>query len=77
MKFDLSEEDREKVMKEYERLVELRNKYISQGKRMDGLNINTLITAGVSIASILLILNYENLHILTSKATSFILKPRV
>jgi hypothetical protein len=37
---------------------------------------DTLVTAGVNILGILLILNYENLHVVSSKALGFVLKCR-
>lgn len=36
----------------------------------DGVDINTLISSGVSLASILVILNYEKTDIITTKAMS-------
>ena len=39
-----------------------------------GIDMNTVIQAGVGLASILLILNYEKTDILTSKALPFAMK---
>lgn len=37
---------------------------------------DVLVTSAVNILGILLILNYENLHVVSSKALSFVLKGR-
>lgn len=63
----------------YEKLIELvdtREAVVnainnSRRKRWyDGVDINTLISSGVSLTSILLILNYEKTDIITTKAMS-------
>lgn len=41
------------------------------------INMDTVIAASVNIVGILLILNYENLHVVSSKALSFVLKGRM
>lgn len=45
-------------------------------KANDAPSMDTLLTIGANILGILVILNYEQAHILTSKAVSFIIKGR-
>ena len=63
----------------YEKLIELIevrdnivNAINNSGRKRwyDGIDINTLISSGVSLTSILLILNYEKMDIITTKAMS-------
>jgi len=46
-------------------------------KASNSINIDTVIMAGTNILGILLILNYEDIHVITSKALSFVAKGRV
>lgn len=64
---------------EYEAKVkQLRVLCEARSMRADRLiNTETLVTAGVNILGILLILNYENLHVVSSKALGFVLKGRM
>ena len=41
------------------------------------ISTDTIVVAATNILGILLILNYENLHVVSSKAISFILKGRL
>jgi hypothetical protein len=43
----------------------------------DKLSKDTLVTVLGNIAGILLILNYERMHVVTSKAVGFVLKPKI
>ncbi len=45
-------------------------------KANDAPSIDTLLMVGANIVGLLLVLNYEQAHILTGKAMSFILKGR-
>jgi len=46
-------------------------------KAKPALDINTVITAGASILGIVVIISYEHLHPVVSKAINFVLKGRV
>lgn len=60
------------IMEKLERLHKLQSRE-KEGKRVSP---DTLILVLGNLAGILLILNYERLGIVTSKALSFVLKPR-
>ena len=57
------------------RLTEAKANYETEDKAK--LNPNTILTAASNLLGIGLILNYEKLNIITSKALSFIIKPKI
>lgn len=62
----------EKMVKNLEVLCKARTNKSPNMPSMD-----TIVTAVSSILSVILILNYEHMHVVTSKALSFILKVKV
>lgn len=71
---DPSTEFYDKCSKQLERLYKLKTVDKTDRKPLD---INQLIGAGVSIGSILLIMKYEELRVITTKAFGLIHKPRL
>lgn len=75
-----SEEDKEKhleqMVKDQERLDYI-GKILDENKTKVVFSPDTLLIVGANLIGILLILNYEKLDIVSSKAVSFILKARV
>ena len=76
----LSEEDRakhlEQSIRDQERLDYI-GKILDENKTKVVFSPDTLLIVGANLVGILLILNYEKLDIVSSKAVSFILKARV
>ena len=76
----LSEEDKakhlEQIIKDQERLDYI-GKILDENKTKVVFSPDTLLIVGANLIGILLILNYEKLDIVSSKALSFILKARV
>lgn len=76
----LSEEDKakhlEQIIKDQERLDYI-GKILDENKTKVVFSPDTLLIVGANLLGILLILNYEKLDIVSSKAVSFILKARV
>lgn len=70
----VSKEDRDDAIKVLKELYALREKENSCKRAVSP---DTLVTCGTSLASILLMLNYEKLGVIRSKALSFIIKGRV
>lgn len=71
---DISDDEREKTMKLMKDLYALRDKELSRKLHVDG---NTLATCATSLSSVLLMLNYEKLGVVRSKALNFIIKGKV
>lgn len=75
-----SEEDKakhlERMVKDQERLDYI-GKILDENKTKVVFSPDTLLIVGANLIGILLILNYEKLDIVSSKAVSFILKARV
>ena len=75
-----SEEDKEKhleqIIKDQERLDYI-GKILDENKTKVVFSPDTLLIVGANLIGILLILNYEKLDIVSSKAVGFILKARV
>ena len=75
-----SEEDKEKhleqIIKDQERLDYI-GKILDENKTKVVFSPDTLLIVGANLLGILLILNYEKLDIVSSKAVGFILKARV
>ena len=61
-----------KMADNYKKLYEIKN-----GNRNDRIKPDTIATVGCNLIGIWLILNYEDLNIITSKALGFVLKGRV
>ena len=76
----LSEEDKakhlEQSIRDQERLDYI-GKILDENKTKVVFSPDTLLIVGANLVGILLILNYEKLDIVSSKAVSFILKARV
>ena len=60
-----------KAMSNVKTLTQLKDQHSK--KKVDP---NVLVTAGANLAGILLILHYERIHVVTSKALGFVLKLR-
>ena len=75
-----SEEDKEKhleqIVKDQEKLDYI-GKMLEENQTKVVISPDTLLIVGANLVGILLILNYEKLDIMSSKAVSFILKARV
>ena len=75
-----SEEDKEKhleqIVKDQEKLDYI-DKMLEENQTKVVISPDTLLIVGANLLGILLILNYEKLDIMSSKAVSFILKARV
>lgn len=75
-----SEEDKEKhleqIVKDQEKLDYI-DKMLEENQTKVVISPDTLLIVGANLLGILLILNYEKLDIVSSKAVSFILKARV
>ena len=75
-----SEEDKEKhleqIVKDQEKLDYI-GKMLEENQTKVVISPDTLLIVGANLLGILLILNYEKLDIMSSKAVSFILKARV
>ena len=75
-----SEEDKEKhleqIVKDQEKLDYI-GKMLEENQTKVVISPDTLLIVGANLVGILLILNYEKLDIVSSKAVSFILKARV
>ena len=75
-----SEEDKakhlEQIIKDQERLDYI-GKILDENKTKVVFSPDTLLIVGANLLGILLILNYEKLDIVSSKAVNFILKARV
>ena len=75
-----SEEDKEKhleqIVKDQEKLDYI-GKMLEENQTKVVISPDTLLIVGANLLGILLILNYEKLDIVSSKAVSFILKARV
>lgn len=75
-----SRPDKEAAWNNVDRIVKLKGELIEMldaGKKTkwsDKIDVNTLISGGISVASLLLILNYEKLDIITSKAFNLAIK---
>lgn len=60
------------------REVELKIQYLQGLKEpVVGIDVNTVVLVAGNLAGILLILNHERLHVVSSKALGFVLKGRV
>ena len=70
---DAASEDYEKVVKNLERLYELKNMNDKRKK----VSPDTLAVIIGNLAGIALILGYEQTHVITSKALGFVIKGRV
>jgi hypothetical protein len=68
---DIDSEEYDKLLEKLERLEQLKS------KKTSGPSPDTLILAATNIAGILIIVLYEQKHVFTSKALSFILKPKI
>jgi hypothetical protein len=68
---DLSQEDYERKLKQLERLTKLRGNNATKRVSPD-----TLLIVGGNLLGILLIVAYEQKHVLTSKGLSHIIKPK-
>lgn len=66
--------DSSEFAKMREQLVEL---YKALPKKEPRVKLDTLLTVGGNLAGILLILNFEKAHVVTSKALSFVLKTKI
>ena len=75
-----SEEDKEKhleqIIKDQEKLDYI-GKMLEENQTKVVISPDTLLIVGANLVGILLILNYEKLDTMSSKAVSFILKARV
>jgi len=75
-----SEEDKEKhleqIVKDQEKLDYI-GKMLEENQTKVVISPDTLLIVGANLVGILLILNYEKLDVMSSKAVSFILKARV
>lgn len=67
-------QEKEPDSKEYASTLELLTKLqkIRQEEKPDRLSSDTMLLAGVNLVGLVLILQYEHLHPITSKALSFI-----
>ena len=63
-------EEYDKVSDQYAKLTKLHNETLSK-KRVSP---DAMAGAATNLAGILLILNYEHAHVMTSKAVSFVMK---
>ena len=69
--YDADSDEFKKAAKRLDLLYKMRS-----STSTDRLNINTAVAVVGNLAGILLILNHERLHVVTSKALSFVLKTR-
>lgn len=67
----ISDERYEEIMRKLDKLFAIRN------NQKSNVDINTVLTVAGSLSGILLILNYERLGAMTSKAVNFVLKGRI
>lgn len=65
----------ENLLRRLEKLVEIRDKHFKNGK--NHINWDSVLVVGGNLAGILLILKYEEVRCLTSRAVQFVLKGRV
>jgi hypothetical protein len=61
------------ILDQIERLYKLKSRETETSK----ISPDVLVTVAANLAGILLILNHERLHVVTSKALSFVVKPKL
>lgn len=67
-------EEEEKAIENLERLASVKVQVEGQKQKI---NPNTILSAVVTVGTALLMLNYEKLNVITSKALNFLPKPRL
>lgn len=70
--FTSDEEEFDKQTNQLQKLYRLREEILAKRR----ISPDVLVTAGVSLLSVLAILGYEHGHVITSKALSFVMKLR-
>ncbi len=66
-----------KIMTQIDELYSYRYPHLKKVKDRKPVDINTLITAGSSLLGIGMIIGFEKANVLTSKALSFVVKPKL
>lgn len=73
-KWDVETEEYAKVLDRLSDLHEIKRRFENGSRRVSP---DALVSAGASLGGILLIMNYERLHVISSKAIQLLIKPRV
>ena len=71
--FNADSPEYDKILTQIERLHKLQSRQAETSK----VSPDVMVTVAANLAGILLILNYERLHVVTSKALSFVLKSKI
>lgn len=72
---DLDNDDYEELLRRIERLTEIRARETCQ-KKVEHVDPNTILVVLGAIVEIVLIMNYENLHVISTKAFGRVLRPK-
>lgn len=72
----ITSDDYKKILNRLEQLYDLRSKKNGCRER-ERISPNTVLVVAGGIAEILLIMNYENLHVISTKAWSRVLRGRI
>lgn len=75
----LAMQDEEVHSQKYNALLEQLSKLqkIRQEEKPDRASMNTMLTVGANLLGIALIIKHEDVNVITSKALSFIVKPKI